>query len=278
VDNGSSWCSVISNGSSVISNGSSWCSSVDNGSSWCGVVSNGSSCCGVVSNGSSWCGVVSNGSNGWGSNNVVLDMDWLRHSVGHINWGRDGNWLGHSHWVGHSVGLGNILVVDWGHFLGLIDGFWDRDVVGPFVDLEFRSDFGDLGGVRDDWATESLDGDTLHQFLGGWGFASWDRGGDIEVDVGVSDSWGCWSDNSWGYSRSDYSSLANCYCWCGCVGYWSGSSEDREGIDVDSYRWRFSEFLGDLTEFSLYGVSRDSNWGHWVSHRENVTYLLQFHT
>jgi len=217
---------------------------------------------------------VTNSSDGRRSDDVVLNVD------GVCDWDWYVDWCGHGHWVGHSEGLGygiwlwDKLVVDWGDFPCLVDGLRHGDIVGPLDDLELGPDLGDLRGVAEDGAAESLHWDALDQDLRGGSVTCRDGGGDVEVDVGVS----C---DCWGYGRSNDGMRGGSYNgWdSSCsVGYRGGGSEDWESVDVNGYFSWFWEFVGYLSEFSLHGVSWDSNWSHGVCHGNHVSYLLQLHS
>lgn len=172
---------------------------------------------GIAGVGSSY-SVVSHGCYSWLSKYIVLNMNWVGDCEGYIDWGWYRVGLSNSVRLGYAIGLWHVLVLDGGDFLCFVHWFWHSYIVDPFSNLKFRSYFGDLRSMRDDWAAKSLNWDALDQEFGGRSFTSWDRGGDVEVDVGVSEGW----------------------CYSGCHGsgvrgngQWGGGTEDREGINVD---------------------------------------------
>merc|ERR1712198_397050 len=76
-----------------------------------------------------------------------------------------GSWdrVGNSHWLGNSIGcwyiiwLRDVLGDNRGNVLGLVNRLGNSNIVGPLNNIQFRADLGDLGSVRDNRATESLD-------------------------------------------------------------------------------------------------------------------------
>jgi hypothetical protein len=141
----------------------------------------------------------------WGLNNTLNWVDF----VGLWDW--DGTWNSNLIW------LGDMLVVDNGSF----DWDWDGygDIIGNFVDLEFRFDtvkFGGDDGVGTDWGVNCIGGYDI----------SW---GGSKVYCWSGDcSWACWY-WEWGRGKGKYGSGVGgwasnlCVC-CSWVGNFSSLS------------------------------------------------------
>jgi len=133
---------------------------------------------------------VCNGGNTMGNTDVLDGRDsiWSWDGV----W--DSNWVGDSIWCWYIIWLRNVLGDKRGDVLGLVDGLGDSNIIALFHNVQFRADLGDLGSVRDNGATKSLDAESLDVL---WANSSIGDGcGDVEVnlrvDSGNSTSVHCW--------------------------------------------------------------------------------------